>query len=114
YGHQPDLARARCAWSPARGGPMRPCVLALALMTAALPLDACNGTAANTQSGSSGAAAGKDAVKRASFGTLPGGAAVEIFTLTNGRGMEVRTIPYGAIVVSIKVPDRAGQFADVV
>ena len=52
--------------------------------------------------------------QRAPFGTMPDGAAVEIFTLKNSRGMEVRTIPYGAIIVSIRVPDRTGRFDDVV
>ena len=53
-------------------------------------------------------------VQRAPFGKLADGSAVEIFTLTNAAKMEVRVINYGAIIVSIRVPDRAGQFADVV
>ena len=52
--------------------------------------------------------------QHAPFGTMPDGTAVEIFTLRNSRGMEVRTIPYGAIIVSIRVPDRVGRFDDVV
>jgi aldose 1-epimerase len=51
---------------------------------------------------------------RAPFGTMPDGKAVEVFTLTNSNGMEVRTIPYGAILVSIRVPDRNGRLDDVV
>src|SRR6516225_3667180 len=54
------------------------------------------------------------AVGRAPFGDLPDGSAVELFTLTNRTGMEVRTIPYGAVIVSIKVPDRNGRLDDVV
>ena len=38
----------------------------------------------------------------------------QVFTLTNANGMEVRTIPYGAIIVSITVPDRRGTLGDVV
>ena len=53
-------------------------------------------------------------MQRAPFGTMPDATAVEIFTLKNSHGMEVRTIPYGAIIVSIRVPDRAGRFDDVV
>ena len=45
---------------------------------------------------------------------MPDGTPIEIFTLKNSSGMEVRTIPYGAIIVSIRVPDRAGKFDDVV
>jgi aldose 1-epimerase len=51
---------------------------------------------------------------RAPFGTLPDGTAVEIFTLTNAAGIEVRAMTYGAIIVSLHVPDRRGQLDDVV
>jgi len=36
-----------------------------------------------------------------------------LFTLTSSRGLEVRAIPYGAIIVSIRVPDRDGNVAEV-
>src|SRR5437867_2911210 len=35
-------------------------------------------------------------------------------TLKNAGGMEVRAIPYGGIITSIRVPDRDGRFDDVV
>src|SRR5215213_5296278 len=54
------------------------------------------------------------APQREPFGTMPDGTPVEIFVLKNSSGMEVRTIPYGAVIVSIRVPDRAGRFDDVV
>jgi aldose 1-epimerase len=44
-------------------------------------------------------------VTRAPFGQLPDGRGVEVFTLTNVRGMEVRAITYGAIIQAIRVPD---------
>lgn len=37
-----------------------------------------------------------------------------MYTLTNSHGMEVRTMNYGGIIVSIRVPDRKGELADVV
>jgi aldose 1-epimerase len=49
----------------------------------------------------------------APFGRTADGAAIDVFTLTNANGMEVRTIPYGAIIVSLRVPDRSGQLGDV-
>ncbi|KOS07420.1 aldose epimerase [Flavobacterium akiainvivens] len=42
------------------------------------------------------------------FGTLPGGRAVNSYTLTNGNGMEVSFINYGATITSIKVPSVNG------
>src|SRR5207244_634242 len=48
------------------------------------------------------------------FGQLSNGSKVEIFTLTNANGVEVRTMPYGAIIVSLRVPDRGGRMDDVV
>jgi len=56
----------------------------------------------------------KATIARAPFGRLADGADVEVFTLTNARGMEVRTIPYGAVIVSVRVPDRGGRLDDVV
>src|SRR5262245_31499033 len=51
---------------------------------------------------------------RAPFGTLPDGTPVEIFTLTNAHGVEVRAMTYGGIIVSLRVPDRDGRIGDVV
>ena len=48
------------------------------------------------------------------FGTTPDGAAVDVYTLKNASGIEVRAISYGGIITSLKVPDRAGTMADVV
>jgi aldose 1-epimerase len=51
---------------------------------------------------------------REPFGSTPAGEAVELVTLTNASGMELRAMSYGAIIVSLKVPDRAGVLGDVV
>ncbi len=48
------------------------------------------------------------------FGKTPDGAVVELYTLTNSQGVEAAITTYGGIVVSLKVPDRAGRLADVV
>lgn len=53
-------------------------------------------------------------VTRQPFGTLPDGSPVEIFTLTNAGGMEVRAMTYGGIIVSLRVPDRDRRMDDVV
>lgn len=48
------------------------------------------------------------------FGTTPEGVPVNVYTLTNAAGMEVRITNYGGTVVSIKTPDRQGTMGDVV
>jgi aldose 1-epimerase len=53
-------------------------------------------------------------VPHARFGVLPGGGAVDVYTLRNVNGVEVRAITYGATIVSVRTPDRAGHMDDVV
>ena len=48
------------------------------------------------------------------FGQLPDGRDVTRFTLTNKNGMIVRLLNYGGIIQEIRVPDRNGDFDDVV
>jgi aldose 1-epimerase len=57
--------------------------------------------------------AAKSGVTSQPFGTQ-GGRPVQLFTLTNSHGVEVKAMNYGGIIVSIRVPDRKGQFADIV
>jgi aldose 1-epimerase len=52
-------------------------------------------------------------VTHSTFGRLPDGTAVDLYTLTNAHGIEVRAMTYGAILVSIRTPDRRGQLADI-
>jgi aldose 1-epimerase len=48
------------------------------------------------------------------FGNLPDGRSIDRFTLTNSGGMQVQAITWGAIITSIRVPDRNGKIDDVV
>jgi aldose 1-epimerase len=48
------------------------------------------------------------------FGNAKSGEAVELYTLANSKGMEATIMTYGGIVTSLRVPDRAGKFDDVV
>ncbi len=52
-------------------------------------------------------------VARAPFGKTPDGTAVDLFTLTNTAGNVVTLTNYGAILVSVEVPDRQGKKANV-
>ncbi len=53
-------------------------------------------------------------IQKQPFGKTPDGAEVEIYTLTNNKGMKVRVMTYGGTVVSLEVPDRDGRAADIV
>jgi aldose 1-epimerase len=44
---------------------------------------------------------------------MPGNS-VELYTLTNARGVEVRATNNGGIIVSLHVPDERGRLDDVV
>lgn len=54
------------------------------------------------------------AESRADFGKTAEGIAVQIYTLTNKKGVEARITNYGGIVVSLKTPDRKGAMGDIV
>jgi len=56
---------------------------------------------------------GKPGVKKESFGTLPDGTSVDLYTITNAQGMEIRATNYGGIVVSLRVPDKKGNLDDI-
>jgi aldose 1-epimerase len=56
---------------------------------------------------------GTPGVTRSPFGKVSE-QAVELFTLRNASGVEVRATNYGGIITSIRVPDRSGRFGDVV
>ena len=53
-------------------------------------------------------------IGQAPFGTLPNGQAVDIFTLRNKNGMEVKITNYGGVITHLYVPDKNGKMADVV
>jgi aldose 1-epimerase len=57
-------------------------------------------------------APGEAGITSEPFGTADG-EDVELYTLTNANGMEVKIMTYGGIVQSIRVPDRDGEFANV-
>src|SRR2546421_538386 len=48
------------------------------------------------------------------FGVTPEGEEVQLFSLTNDQGMEVRITNYGGIITAIYVPDRNGKLDDLV
>ena len=53
-------------------------------------------------------------IEKTIFGKLDDGREVFLYTLTNDSGAQVKIINYGARVVSLTMPDRNGNFADIV
>lgn len=53
-------------------------------------------------------------VEEKEFGRLDNGKSIHQYTLKNTNGLEVKIINLGAIITSIKTPDRHGKFANVI
>lgn len=56
----------------------------------------------------------KASITSVPFGKTPDGTPVELYTLRNSKGMTATIMTYGGILTSLKVPDRNGNFGDVV
>ena len=52
-------------------------------------------------------------ITRKPFGKTEDGRPVDLYTLRNANGVETSITNYGGIVVTLRVPDRHGKFADV-
>jgi aldose 1-epimerase len=85
-----------CSWGATLG---------LAMLAVILPAAGLEQT--KTMSG------GQAGVAREAFGNTGDGIPVEVFTLTNKAGVEIKAISFGAILTSIRVPDRTGALSDV-
>ena len=59
-------------------------------------------------------ASGQARITKENFGKTSDGQNVDIYTLTNRRGSEVKITNYGGIVTSLKVADRKGKRDDIV
>ncbi len=61
-----------------------------------------------------GAKAGKaKAIEKAGFGEVDG-KPVDLYTLTNSKGLVAKITNYGTIIVELHVPDKKGKMADIV
>jgi aldose 1-epimerase len=77
---------------------VRPILVALALLAATAAL----------------CVAEEPTVTRSTFGQTADGTDVAVFALSNGKGMRAKVMEYGAILVTLEVPDRKDNPADVV
>lgn len=53
-------------------------------------------------------------VSREEFGTSPAGEQIDLYTITNSKGMSAQVTNYGAILVTLTAPDKDGRSEDVV
>ncbi len=56
----------------------------------------------------------QSSITKAAFGNMPDGTPIEIYTLKNSQGAEARIMTYGGIVQKLTMPDKSGNYADVV
>jgi aldose 1-epimerase len=56
----------------------------------------------------------KAGIEQRNFGKTSDGSPVDLYVLTNSRGMQASITNYGGILVSLKVEDRQHKFADVI
>jgi aldose 1-epimerase len=53
-------------------------------------------------------------IKTEEFGKTADGETVNLYTIKNANGVELKVSEFGATLVSLKVPDRDGNFADII
>ena len=94
---------------------MRTLVISSALLILGAMLSSCTDDSDNNASGSDlePGVSGPSSVETEIYGKMPNGEEVKIFTLTNANGLVAKVTEYGAILVSLEVPDRDGKLADI-
>ena len=90
-------------------------LVAAAMLGLAGLLGACSGNSDSRQeNGANTTSADTAAVAGAEFGRMKDGTVVNLYTLTNSQGTELKITNYGATITSLKVADKEGKLADVV
>lgn len=52
-------------------------------------------------------------IEKTAFGSLPDGRIVDLYTLRNAQGMEIKISTWGGTIVSWTAPDRSGKYEDI-
>jgi aldose 1-epimerase len=82
----------------------------LLILAALVTMNCSSNSSSKNESGESRPAVASSRV----FGKTPAGENVDIYTLKNAKGAEADIMTYGGVVVSLKMPDKSGNFADIV
>src|SRR5262245_24729575 len=64
--------------------------------------------------GAKGGAKVQAGIKKQAFGKTADGTAVDLYVLTNAKGMTAKITTYGGIVTELYAPDKAGKMENVV
>ena len=83
------------------------------VVTCLLLASACSSGSSEPARSAASAPARAASLQKEPYGEV-GGQLVERYTLRNAHGLELRVISYGATLTELRLPDRAGQLADVV
>jgi aldose 1-epimerase len=81
---------------------------------ALLTLFNCNNSTSSETTAMNDSTAAKQKVNVTSFGTMPDGTAVSLYTLSNKNGVSMSVTNYGGIITSLKTPDKNGTLQDIV
>lgn len=93
---------------------IRTAVNSLVGLSVCLSLSSCQKEADVTMSEEPTPVTGPVEITQEHFGMTPAGEPVTLFTLVNANGIRMRVMSYGAIILSLEVPDRDGKMADIV
>jgi aldose 1-epimerase len=89
-------------------------MISLNVLSAMLVLSLGATMAAHAGDKSMGTETMKAGVTKSAFGKTADGKEVDLYTLTNARGMVAKVMTYGAILTELHVPDNSGHVTDVV
>jgi aldose 1-epimerase len=85
-------------------------IVAAALLVGAA---ACGNNSESANSEASKGAAMTPRISSVPFGQTADGTGIDLITLRNQKGVEIRVMTYGGIILSIKTPDRDGNSEDI-
>jgi aldose 1-epimerase len=77
-------------------------------------LTACRQSGSSEESENSTEVANAATISEQTFGTLPDGTTVSLYTMVNAQGMTMTVTNLGGTIVALKTPDKNGVFEDVV